>query len=595
MVDVIRGVFRATAEAWRLAKPYFRSQEKWAAYGLLAAVMVLNLFTVYGQVLNTYWFKYAYNALQQKQAGAFWALAVTYQHVPVFPYLIPGFLGIGAILTISSTYAVYLQQMLQIRWWRWLTESFVGDWMAGRAYYQLALAGETGTPVDNPDQRIADDLDNFVSGNLVLAISFVTNIVSIVSYIGILWAASAPMRLFGAHVPGYLVWAALLYSGLGTLIAHLIGRKLIDLNFLQQRYQADMRFNLVRIRENTEQIALYGGEREESSGVMRRFEAIRLNWWQIMRRTKAFNFFSLGFTNFAIFVALIVGAPDYFAGIISLGELMLINSSFNNVQTAFSWFISSYQQIVTWRATVQRLDGFERAVRAAGARSARPRITSGEGGEELLAENLAIDLPDGRPLLAQARFALSRDGPLAITGPSGAGKSTLLRTFAGIWPFGHGRISRPAGKLMFLPQKPYFPLGTLKQVVTYPRPPAEVADEAVLEALRDVGLPGLAKRLAETDNWTLRLSGGEQQRLALARALIVKPDWLFLDEAFSALDEDAARTLFAMLCARLPKTQIVSAVHNTTLIELHPRRVTLQSVASGAMRLAFAEKAVPGQ
>jgi vitamin B12/bleomycin/antimicrobial peptide transport system ATP-binding/permease protein len=416
IVDMVRGVMRAIAEAWRLAKPYFQTPEKWVAFELLAAVMVLNLITVYGQVLNTYWFKYAYNALQRRDADVFWALAVTYQRVPMFPYLIPGFLWIGMILTVSSTYAVYLHQMLQIRWWRWLTESFVDDWMAGRVYYQLALKGQTGTSIDNPDQRIADDLNTFVAGNLMLAISFVSNIVSIVSYVGILWMASEPMRIFGIHVPGYLVWAALLYSSVGTLIAHLIGRKLIDLNFLQQRYQADMRFNLVRIRENREQIALYGGEREEASGVMRRFEAIRLNWWQIMRRTKAFNFFALGFTNFAIFVSLIVGAPDYFAGIISLGVLMLINSSFNNVQTAFSWFVSSYPQIITWRATVQRIDGFARALHEAGPYGAHSGITTDAQGEELLAENLEIHLPDGQPLFTQNRLTLGRGGPLAITG-----------------------------------------------------------------------------------------------------------------------------------------------------------------------------------
>lgn len=324
--------------------------------------------------------------------------------------------------------------------------------MAGRVYYQLALKSQTGTSIDNPDQRIAEYLNTFVAGSLTLAISFVCNIVGIVFYVGILWMASEPMRAFGIYVPGYLVWTALLYSGLGTPIAHLIGRKLIDLNFLQQRCRAEMRFNLVRIRENTEQIALYGGERDEISGVMRRFETIRLNWWQIMRRTKAFNFFALGFTNFAIFVSLIVGAPDYFAGIISLGVLMLINSSFNNVQTAFSWFVSSYQQIVTWRPTVQRLDGFARALHEAGPHGAHSGITTGELGEELLAENLELHLPDGRPLITQNRFTLGRGGPLAANRfcsarSPGSGHSAAAESAArldGSCSYRRNRISRSA-------------------------------------------------------------------------------------------------------------------------------------------------------
>lgn len=593
-MKMLRGIIAATREAWRLAKPYFRSEEKWKAFGLLAVVMILNIVVVYGQVLNTYWFKYAYNALQQKNAGDFWKLAVTYMHVPEFPFWIPGFLGIGVILTVASTYATYLQQLLQIRWWQWLTRNFVDDWMEGRAYYQLALRSDGDSTVDNPDQRIAVDLNNFVGSNLNLSISFVTNLISIASYVGILWSASAPMTLFGSHIPGYLVWAALLYSGLGTLFAHLIGRKLIKLNFLQQRFEADMRFNLVRIRENTEQIALYGGERVEASGVMNRFEAIYLNWWQIMKRTKMFNFFTLGFTNFAIFVSLIVAAPDYFSGVISLGVLMLINSSFGNVQSSFSWIISSYQQIVTWRATVQRLDGFERAVTEAHRRSASSGVTARQEGDRLRADDLAIDLPDGTPLFAESRFDLDRGAPLAIVGPSGTGKSTLLRMLAGIWPFGRGRISRPAGKLMFMPQKPYFPIGSLKQAVTYPRPPYDVSDDAVLDVLNTVGLGALGDRLEAIDNWTLRLSGGEQQRLAIARALLIRPDWLFLDESLSSIDQAGARSLFATMQARLPETQIVSVAHDASLIDLHPRRAALKRDEDGALRFDAAAP-VPGE
>lgn len=593
-MKMLRGVITALREAWRLAKPYFRSEEKWRAFGLLAVVMLLNLIVVYGQVLNTYWFKYAYNALQQKNASAFWKLAVTYMHVPEFPYWIPGFLGIGVLLTVASTYATYLQQLLQIRWWQWLTRNFVNDWMGGRAYYQLALRGDSDSTVDNPDQRIANDLNNFVGNNLNLSISFITNLFSLGSYVGILWSASAAMTMFGSHIPGYLVWAALLYSGFGTLFAHLIGRRLIKLNFLQQRFEADLRFNLVRIRENTEQIALYGGERQETSGVMNRFQAIYLNWWQIMKRTKMFNFFTLGFSNFAVFVALIVAAPDYFSGVISLGVLMLINSSFGNVQNSFSWIIGSYQQIVSWRATVQRLDGFERAVAEAHRRSDNPGVVATQEGDRVRADALSIDLPDGSSLFSESGFEIDRGTPLAIVGPSGTGKSTLLRMLAGIWPFGRGRISRPAGKLMFMPQKPYFPIGSVKQAVTYPRPVYEVADDAVREVLEAVGLGRLGDKLETIDNWTLRLSGGEQQRLAIARVLLIRPDWLFLDESLSSLDPPAARSLFETLQKRLPQTQIVSVAHDATLVDLHPRRAALRHDEDGAIRLDAAAP-VPGE
>ncbi len=594
MRKLLRNMILASKEAWRLAKPYFRSEDKWKAYSLLAAIMLLNIIIVYGQVLNTYWFKYSYDALQKKNAASFWKLAITYQHVPDFPYLIPGFLAIGILLTVTGTYAVYLQQMLQIRWWKWLTREFVGDWMRGGAYYKLALTAQQGSAVDNPDQRIANDLELFVSANLNLSISFVTNIISIVSYVGILWAASAPMRLFGLHVPGYLVWAALLYSGLGTVFTHLIGYKLIGLNFRQQQYQADLRFNLVRVRENTEQIALYRGEEPETTGIMGKFGWIYDNWWQIMRRTKALNFFTLGFSNAAIFFSLIVGAPDYFAGIISLGVLMLINSSFGNVQSAFSWFVGAYPQIVAWRATVQRLDEFERAVRVAHQDAVLPALQVDTRGEKLVADNLAINLPNGVGLLRAPHFEIRRGGPVAITGVSGSGKSTLLRTLAGIWPFSHGKVIRPEGNLMFLPQRPYLPLGTLKRAAAYPHDESTIEDEAVGAALDAVGLGGFTDQLGEVDNWALRLSGGEQQRLAIARALLLKPDWLFLDEAMSALDEPSARSLFALLQTRLPEAQIISVAHHASMVDLHARVASLKADEKGVMRLELGE-AVPSE
>lgn len=596
----LRNVWNALRDCWRLSMPYFRSDQKWRAYGLVAANLILSLITVYGVVLNTYWYRYAFDALQNKNAAMFWQLAYGWITIKQVPYIVPGFLEIAVILTAASVYAVYFTQMLEIRWRTWMTNHFTQEWLQGRAFYQISLIAKSGTALDNPDQRIADDVRAFVSNTLSLGLSFITNITSIISYVAILWSISGLIKPFGVAVPGYLVWVALAFSILGTAFVHLIGRRLIPLAFQQQQVDADFRFNLVRVRENTEQIALYGGEMQEAGGLSDRFTAVVVNWWKIMRRTKALNFFYYGFVNTASFVGLVVAAPAFFAGAISLGAFQQIGSAFGNTQSSFSWFVNSYQQIVLWRATVQRLDGFERAVRTAQAvddqRVMRTHVVgTGLGAQNLGAQNLAIDLPDGRHLFAQADLNIAPGTPIAITGPSGAGKSTLFRALAGIWPFGSGQVTRPAGDLMFLPQKPYFPLGSLKQAVAYPREALDVDDKAVLAALADVGLGSLAVELERVDNWTMRLSGGEQQRLALARALIVRPDWLFLDEALSALDEAAAHGLFGLVRARLPETQIVSIAHQESLVALHPRRAHLEAGASGAMHLVHQAEPVPGE
>lgn len=591
----LRNVWGALRDCWRLSKPYFQSDQKWRAYGLVAANLILSLITVYGVVLNTYWYRYAFDALQNKNPAMFWQLAYGWIRVKQAPYIVPGFLEIGIILTAASVYAVYFTQMLEIRWRTWMTNHFVQEWLQGRAYYQISLVAKTGTALDNPDQRIADDVRAFVSNTLSLGLNFITNITSIVSYVAILWSISHLIKPFGVPVPGYLVWVALAYSVLGTVFVHLIGRRLIPLAFQQQQVDADFRFNLVRVRENTEQIALYGGEAQEAGGLSDRFGAIVVNWWKIMRRTKALNFFYYGFVNTASFVGLVVAAPAFFAGAISLGAFQQIGSAFGNTQGSFSWFVNSYQQIVLWRATVQRLDGFERAVTTAQVVDRERELRTTMVGTGLQAQDLAIDLPDGRHLFAQADLHIAPGTPLAIVGPSGAGKSTLFRALAGIWPFGAGHITRPAGELMFLPQKPYFPLGSLKRAVAYPREALDIADSAVQAALADVGLGMLSDRLEVVDNWTMRLSGGEQQRLALARALIAKPDWLFLDEALSALDGAAAQALFGMLRVRLPAAQIVSIAHQESVIELHPRRAHLEPAGNGMMRLVDAAEPVSGE
>jgi vitamin B12/bleomycin/antimicrobial peptide transport system ATP-binding/permease protein len=582
MFRAAQKVGAAVADAVRLAKPYFGSEDGRTAWGLLIAILALNFFIVYLNVVYTYWYKVAYDALQTKTASAFWASMFTYRTVHGFPFFVPGFSEIAVLSILAAVYAFYLTQLLEIRWRRWLTHTFVRDWLDRRAYYHLSLRASAGdsTP-DNPDQRIADDLPAFVSSTLTLGISLISNVVTLVSFIGVLWSIAPPLVLHGVIVPGYLVWAALIYSIAGTALTQLIGRRLIPLNVEQQRVNADFRFSLMRVRENTEQIALSTGEEQESAGLFDRFNSIYRNWWTIMKRTKSLNFFTIGFTQVAIIFPLLVAAPGYFTGIFTLGVLMQIVTIFGNVQGALSWFVSSYQDLVTWRATVRRLDGFERAVQDARSRAASPELSITYGGNAVRTDDLEVQLPDGRPVLLAPDLRIGRGEPLAITGPSGSGKSTLFRVLAGIWPFARGSVTVPAGTRLFLPQRPYLPLGTLRHAVVYPLPDADVSDAAVRDALERVGLGALAPDLEAVDNWAQRLSGGEQQRLAIARALINFPDWLFLDESFSALDEATGAMLLSLLRSQLRATQIVLITHSEEMAKRESRRATFVRHANG--------------
>jgi putative ATP-binding cassette transporter len=573
--SALRGQWTALGDALQLAKPYFSSEERRSAWGLLIAIVALNLALVYFNVVYTYWYKVAYDALQTKTPSAFWASMFTYRIVHGFPFFVPGFSEIALFSILAAVYAFYLNQMLVIRWRRWLTTDFVTKWLDRRAYYHLSLEARAGTPLDNPDQRISEDIPTYVSGTLTLGTSLLSNVVTLVSFVGVLWSIAPALTIAHVSIPGYLVWCALGYSIFGTWITQLIGRRLIPLTFQQQQLDADFRFGLVRVREHTEQIALYRGEDAEHADLATRFASIYRNWWQIMTRTKALNFFTIGFTQVALIFPLVVAAPGYFSGIFTLGVLMQILTIFGNVQGAFSWFVSSYPDLVTWRATVQRLSGFHAAVETARARAASPDLAVSVAGDVLQTSDLHIDVPDGRSLLHIDSLALERGTPIAFTGPSGAGKSTLFRVLAGIWPFAAGRLTLPNAERMFLPQRPYLPVGTIKRAVVYPLLEADVPDGAVSDALACVGLAPLTADLTLVDAWELRLSGGEQQRIAFARALIAKPAWLFLDEATSALDEEAAAALFAVLRERLPATQIVSITHNGALSALHEREISV--------------------
>jgi vitamin B12/bleomycin/antimicrobial peptide transport system ATP-binding/permease protein len=544
---------------WALAKPYWVSEQRNKGLALLVAVVGLSLGLVWINVQINAWNNDFYNAIQDKRLDDFYGLLWKFTGL-AFAYI-----GI-------AVYRFYLQQMLQIEWRTWLNERFLAGWLAERAYYRLQLL-ERGT--DNPDQRIAEDLNLFVTNTLSLGLGLLSAVVTLVSFVAILWTLSGALEVAGVSIPGYMVWVAILYAGAGTLLTHWIGRPLIGLEFNQQRYEADYRFSLVRLRENSEGVALYRGEKEELGNFRGRFGAVIANWWAIMRKQKQLNFFTISYAQVAIIFPYVVAAPRYFSGAIQLGGLMQTASAFGHVQSSLSWFIDAYPQFATWKATVDRLTGFSASLERVKGEAAQ---AEGERAEQpspdIAVEALRVDLPDGATLLAPTSVQLQPGENVLVTGPSGAGKSTLFRTLAGIWPYWKGRLALPAGaRMLFLPQKPYLPIGTLRHAAAYPHDEENFSPEEMTGALTAVGLGHLTDDLARSENWAQVLSGGEQQRLAFARALLNKPDWLFLDEATASLPEDAQDALYALLKERLPATTVVSIGHRASLAKHHRKQL----------------------
>src|SRR5438045_540280 len=493
-------------QAWALAWPYWRSEEKWSAIGLLAAVIALNLITVWLNVRFNYWNNDFYNALQQYEWPEFW------RQFAIFGALALAFIVVGV-------YSSYLRGILHIRWRRWLTERFLRDWLEDQAYYRMQLNQAT---TDNPDQRISDDLNRFASISLTLSLGLLSSFVTLVSFLSILWTLSGALTIplgggASIDIPGYMVFAALIYAVAGTMLTRWIGHPLVRLNFDQQRYEADFRFSMVRLRENAENVAFYGGEAREFDTFEIRFKRIVANWWGIIRRRKKLTWFTTGYSQLAIIFPFVVAAPRYFDKAIQLGGLMQISSAFNQVQDSLSFIITSYTEIAEYQSVVQRLSGFRERMSAIAAETSAPHpIELARRGAGVEVEMLDLNLPDGQLLRPNISLAAGRGESLLITGASGLGKSTLLRAIAGLWPFGRGRIRVGDGRCLFLPQRPYLPLGTLSDALGYPRAAKELPHDSLADAPRAVGMPEARNRLDEEANWAQRLSIGEQQRLAFA-------------------------------------------------------------------------------
>lgn len=561
---------------WQLASPYFSSDDRWRARGLLAAIVALNLGSVYMLVLINDWNRVFYDALQNKDQAVFW------KELAHFGWLAGGFI-------VVAVYKQYLGQVLELRWRNWMTQHMLDRWLGHQAFYRMELMRFAHTdhrPPDNPDQRMADDLNLFTGYTLNLAMGILNAVVTLVSFVGILWSLSGAFSFqWGSEtttIPGFMVWAALLYCVVGSVAAHYIGRALSRLNFQQQQREADFRHHLIRVREYSESIALDRGEAAERQRLGARFARVLDNTVALIRTQKRLTWFTTGFGQAAVVFPFIVAAPRFFSGAIQLGELMQIASAFGRVQDSLAWFVDHYNSLATWKATSDRLGQFNEKLLDSShtQKDFEATFSDSSNTSAWQASHLAIQLPDGRPLAVPAHLAWGAGDRVWVKGASGSGKSTLFRVLGGIWPWSTGEIRVPsdhASRTAFLPQRPYLPHGTLREALSYPAPSGTYADAQLTQALHDALLPDWAARLDEEGAWAQTLSGGEQQRLAIARALLKRPRWLFLDEATSALDAEAEHTLYQRLSDMVQDENgaLVSIAHREGVAAFHTRQLVV--------------------
>lgn len=563
-----------------LSAPYFKSEEKWRARGMFAAVIALNLGTVYVAVLLNDWSRVFFDALQNKNEPVFWTQLLRFTYIAMA--------GIGV-----AVLKFYLTQLLQVRWRAWMTRNYLSRWMANRTFYRLELARYAQKPgttddqpanTDNPDQRIQEDMQMFTDYTVTLSMGILNSVVTLVTFVGILWSLSGQFAFtLGGHeftVPGLMVWVAVIYCTVGTVITHFIGRPLIGLNFQQQRLEADFRHHLVRVREYSEAIALDHGERVERGQLDMRFSSVLRNYLALIKQQKNLVTFTASFAQLAIVFPYFLAAPRFFSGAIQFGEMMQIARAFNTVQDSLSWFVENYDRVAIWRATADRLTSFDEAMRA---QETPNEQLERDSAVSLGTDDLSIGLPNGTSLLASAALAVQPGDSVLLQGPSGSGKSTLFRTFAGIWPFANGHVKVPDGAV-FMPQRPYVPDGTLRDALAYPNPAENYSDAELRQALVDALLPDLVNRLDDSDAWSQKLSGGEQQRLSIARVLLKKPSWLFADEITSALDAEAEGVLYKRLSDRVKAAggAMVSIAHRAAVGDFHNQRWTLVPQPEGA-------------
>lgn len=570
--NLTRQFFR---DVWYLTKSYWQSEEKKKAFFLLGCIIALTLGVVYMLVLLNQWNNSFYSALQN------------YDAKKIFDELIH-FSWLAAIYILLAVYSYYLQQTLILNWRRWLTTRFIDIWLQNKTYYNLQMFGKD---TDNPDQRISEDVRQFVEMTLSFGIGILKAFCTFASFVVILYnlSGSLSFTFMGKTwtINGYMLWASLLYSVIGTYITHIVGRKLVKINFIQQKYEADFRFSMIRLRESAESVAFYRGEAQEGSVFKQRFKILLDNFWKLVNKQKQLVFLNSGYSQIAIIFPFVVAMNRYLTKEVTLGGLMQVASAFGRVQDSLSYFVDMYSSIAQWQAVVMRLTCFGHHMHDVYQQAERFHVERFAAADVVEVDNMQINLPDGKPLLENISFTLHPGHNVLIKGVSGSGKSTLLRAISGIWPFVDGKIFLPErDKLMFIPQKSYLPLGTLRAALNYPG--NKPIDDTELIYLMDLCQIGYLKDKLDLEaDWSHVLSVCEQQRLAFVRAHIQQPQWLFLDEATSALDEDTEANMYSLLQERLQQTTVVSVGHRSTLNKYHElvlrlnkstRQVTLEKL-----------------
>ncbi len=576
--------FKAQArKVWALSLPYFQSEQKIKACAMLALIVALNLGTVYMSVLINQWNSVFYDALQAKNQTVFW------EQLWRFTYL-------AFTFVVLAVYKFYITQLLQLRWRSWMTTHTMARWMANKAFYTMELMRFSAndkvskiTP-DNPDQRIQEDINQFTSYTVSLSMGLLNAVVTLLSFVGVLWGLSGltSFSVGGStyEIAGFMVWVALIYAIGGSVVAHYIGKPQVHLNFLQQKFEANFRHYLIRVRENSEAIALDKGETVERAGLDTSFAQVLTNFFKLLTAQKRLVWFSSGYGQAAIIFPFLVAAPRYFSGAIQFGQLMQISSAFGYVQGALSWLVDNYSNLAVWKATTDRLTSFEASLQSIEQRQHQRNTLSPQLNKDTLAintiantvsldvHNLSLALPTGQALASDVQLSAQAGDTIIVCGPSGSGKSTLFRSIAGIWPFATGQVTLPEGfahDAMFIPQRPYFPNASLRTALAYPDAAGDYSDAALCTALDDALLPHLKARLDDEDAWGQKLSGGEQQRLALARVFLKKPRWVFADEATSALDEATEKQLYQKLAAQVKSVHgaLVSIAHRPSVAGFH--------------------------